>query len=93
MLDADEHAVAVHRLHEVHARDVEVARDVLDGVIGLDEAEAVRVHREAPGDQVHAVGQAVVPAARLDEGATRDEAFQGAAQSDALLARHAQHTA
>ena len=66
-LDARDDAVAVHRLIQVAAGDVDVAVDVFDRTIGHDEAEAARVGRDPPDDQVHPVGQAVAVAAGLDE--------------------------
>ena len=55
--------------------------------LGPDEAEALRVHVEPADDQVHAVGQAVVAAAGLDERAGRDEMLEPAAERGPLLLR------
>ena len=47
-LEADDAAVALHRLLEVDAGDVDVAADAFDGALGPDEAEALGAHVNPP---------------------------------------------
>ena len=85
--EADDDAVALHRLLEVGAGDVDVAADALDRAFRPDEAEALGAHVDAPDDEVHAVGQAEVAAAGGDDGAGRDEVLEAAAERRPVLAR------
>ncbi len=78
-LDPRHDAVAVHRLVQVAAGDVDVALDVFGGALGDDEAEAARVGGDPPDDEVHPVGQAVAVAPRLDQRAVGGQRPSGGA--------------
>ena len=71
-LDADDDAVAVHRLVEMRAGDVDVAAAV-ERPLGRDEAVAGRVRLQPADVQVHLFGQAEALAANLNEVAGGDE--------------------
>ena len=90
VLDAHDHTVAVHRLVEVVARDVDARRTVVGRRLGIDEREPAWIGRDAADHEVHPVGQAESVAANLDERAGADERTQPAPERRALLARHAQ---
>ena len=47
-LEADDDAVALHRLLEVDAGDVDVAADAFDGALRPDEAKALGAHVDPP---------------------------------------------
>ncbi len=89
-LDAGDHAIAVHGLVQIAAGNVDVAGDVLNRAVGHDETEPARIGRDPSDHQVHQVGYAVAVAARLDQGARRDQVFQEALERRPLLARHLQ---
>ncbi len=89
-LDPRDDAVAVHRLIEVAARDVDVAGHPLHGPIGHDESEPARVGGDAPDDQVHPVRQAVAVAPRLDQLALADQVLEQPFERRALLPRYLQ---
>ena len=56
-LDADDDAVAVHRLVQVGAGDVDVAADALERPVGHDEAVAGGMRLDAADDQIHPSGR------------------------------------
>ena len=85
--EADDDAVALHRLLEVDAGDVDVAADAFDRALGPDEAEALGAHVDPSDHEVHAVGQAEVAAAGGDDGAGRDEVLEAAAERRPILPR------
>ncbi len=85
--EADDDAVALHRLLEVDAGDVDVAADAFDGALGPDEAEALGAHVDASDHEVHPVGQPEVAAAGGDDRAGRDELLEPAAERRPVLAR------
>ena len=85
-LDADDDAVTVHGLVEIRSGDIQIPGDPVHGMIGRHEPEAARVHVDAAGHQMHAVGQPVPVAANLDELATLDKRRETAAKRAALLA-------
>ena len=89
-LDARDHAVAVHRLIQVAARDVDVAGHLLDRPIRHDESEPARVGGDAPDDEVHPVRQAVAVAAGLDQLALGDQVLEQSFERRPLLARYLQ---
>ena len=89
-LDARDDAVAVHRLIQIAAGDVDVAADALNRAIGHDESEPARVGRDPPDDQIHPIGQPVSVAPRLDERALADEVLEQPFERRALLPRYLQ---
>ena len=88
VLDAHDDPVAVHRLVEVAAGDVDAAGLVLPRRLRLDEREPARVGRDAPDHEVHQIRQPQAVAANLDERARRHQRPETAADGRALLARH-----
>ncbi len=89
-LDARDDAVAVHRLVQVAAGDVDVAVDPLHRPIGHDESKSPRVGGDAPDDEIHPIGQAVAVAPRLDELALRDQILEQSFERRALVPRYLQ---
>ena len=77
-LDARHDAVAVHRLIQVAAGDVDVARHLLERLVRHDEPEPARVRGDTPDDEVHPVRQAETVAARLNQVPGRDELVRAA---------------
>ena len=85
-LDAREHAIAVHRLLDVHGGDVHVGC-VAARLVGHDKAVAGRVHLQAAHDEIHFVRQPHAAALglhelargcqRLDEASKRRAFFPG----------------
>ncbi len=91
-LDAGDHTIAVHRLHEARRRHVDVRGALTAGrAFGDDEAEAAATGLQAADDEVHLVGQAVAPAAQRHQGAARHEKIELAAERHALVARHVEY--
>ncbi len=86
-LDPRHHAVAVHRLIEVAACDVDVPRHVLDRAIGNDEPKAARVGRDAADNEVHPLRETEAGPPRLNQGAVRDEQAQQPLERCPLLLR------
>ena len=83
-LDPHEDAVAVHRVVQVVPRDVDVPGDLVDRVIEFHEAEAVRVHRDAPRRQVHQLGHAEMPAACFNQRTAIDQRLERAPDAGSL---------
>ena len=79
MLDADDDAVAVHRLIEVAAGDVDARGPFVAGRLAVDEPEAARVGRHAPDHEVHPIRQAEPLAADLDQLSAGDQPAQACA--------------
>ena len=90
-LDARDDAVAVHRLVQVRARDVDVAGARLERPLGDDEAVAGRVRLQPADVQVHLLGQAEAVAADLDQIARRHERRDVAFERRAFVARNFEH--
>ena len=88
--DAGDDAVAVHRLIQVAAGDIDVALDVLDRPIRDDEAEPARIGGDPADDQVHAVRQAVAVAACLDQVAGGDQVLQEPLERRSFIAGNPQ---
>ena len=84
-LDAGHDAIAMHRLIQIAAGNVDVARHLLERPIRHDEAKAARVGRDPADDEIHPVGQAVTVAARLHQLAVGHQLPEQALESRALL--------
>ena len=89
-LDARHDPVAVHRLVQVGAGNVEVAVHPVDRVLRRHEAESPRMHLDRTGHQPHPVRQAVAVAPDPDELAGGDQRRQTAAERAALRRRQPQ---
>jgi hypothetical protein len=91
-LDASDDAIAVHRLGEIGCGNVDVGSAFAGlGLIGNDKPESARVCGQTAHDEIHLLGQPVTVAANLQQLAGLDECFQSPSETDALVARNAQH--
>ena len=84
-LDTNDDAVAVHRLVQERARDVNVAA-VVERPFGRDEAVAGRVRLQPADIEVHLLGQPEAVPANLNQIAGGDERFDVAFEGRPLLA-------
>ena len=89
-LDPRDDVVAVHRLVQIGAGDIDVTGHAFDRPIRDDEPEAARMRLDAPDHQVHAVRKTEPVAPRLNQVTGLDEAVQEAFQGGPLLARDLQ---
>ena len=76
-LDAHEDAIAVHRVVQVVAGDVDIAGHLVDRLVELDESKAVRVHGDAPGREVHQFGHAEMAATCFNQRTAIDQGLEG----------------
>ena len=89
-LDADEHAVAVHRLCQVRRWNVDVVPLPWLRSVWHDEAETGRIGVQASGNEVRCIGQREPVAAHLRNVARGDQRLEQALEGDALFARNLQ---
>src|SRR5439155_11359068 len=89
-LDADDHAVAVHRFVEVWPGDVDVAARI-ERALGGDEAVSGRMRLQPADVEIHLLGQAETVPANLNEIARRDERFDVSFERSALVARNTEN--
>ena len=89
-LDSRDDAVAVHRLIQVAAGDVDIPAHAVNRAIGHDESEPARMGRNPPDDEIHPVGQAVAVAASLDELALAHQVLEQPLERRALFPRYLQ---
>ena len=87
-LDADDDAVAVHRLVEVRCRRCRCRRRRIERPLGHDEAVAGRMRLQAADVEVHLFGQAEALPANLNEIAGGDERLDVALERRALVLGH-----
>ena len=82
---ARDDAVAVHRLIQIAAGDVQVAFHALERPVWHDESEAARVRHDLADDKVHSIGESIPVSAGLDEGAALYEVAHQLFERGALL--------
>ena len=87
-LDANDDAVAVHRLVEMRAGNVDVAGAGFEWTLRGDEAIARRVRLQAADVEVHLLGQTETLASNLNEIARSDERFDMPLERRAVVLRH-----
>ena len=86
-LDANDDAIAVHRLIQVAPGDVDVACDLFERPIRNHEAKPSGVGRDPADDEIHAIRQAVPVAPGLYELAAGDQLPEQALERGTLFAR------
>ena len=86
-LDADDNAVAVHRLVEMRTGNVDVAAARFERALRRDEAVAGRMRLQPADVEVHLFGQAEAVPANLDQLAGSDERRDVPLERRALVAR------
>ncbi len=90
VLDAHDDAVAVHRLVQVVAGDVDALGARRVRWLRIDETESAGVRGHAAHDEVHAAGQAEPLSPNLDELAAGDQAADPSLERRPFLARDLQ---